>query len=62
MYKNFRKEVNMARPIKETPVLTGKDARRFEERLKSVKPVSKEEINRIKESSAILKKIASFSV
>jgi hypothetical protein len=52
----------MARPIKETPVLTGKNAKRFEERLKSVKPVSKEEISRIKESYAIFKKIASFSV
>lgn len=52
----------MARPIKETPVLTGKDARRFEERLQAVKPVSKEEINRINQSYAIFKKIATFPV
>jgi hypothetical protein len=52
----------MARPIKETPVLTGKNAKRFEERLKSVKSVSEEELSRIKKSYAIFKKIASFPV
>lgn len=52
----------MARPIKETPVLTGKDARRFEKRLQAVKPVSKEEISRINKSYAIFKKIATFEV
>ncbi|MDH8700762.1 hypothetical protein M2138_000093 [Dysgonomonadaceae bacterium PH5-43] len=52
----------MASSIKETPVLRGKDARRFEERLKAVKPASKEEISRINKSYAIFKKIATFPV
>ena len=33
----------MANPIKETPVLTGKDALRFEEELKQNKKVTREE-------------------
>lgn len=52
----------MARPIKETPVLTGKDAERFEQRLKSVKPVSAEERDRIKRSYNLFKKIAKSSI
>jgi len=35
----------MARPIAETPVLTGSDARRFEEAIKDPTPVSKEEFD-----------------
>lgn len=50
----------MARPIKETPVLIGKDAKVFEKRFKSVKPVSEEELNRLRESYKIFKKIATF--
>lgn len=33
----------MARPIRETPVLYGKDARRFEEEMKRVESMSAEE-------------------
>lgn len=33
----------MARPIKPTPILYGKDAIRFEEKMKTQKPLSKEE-------------------
>ena len=33
----------MARPIKETPILFGKDARRFEERMKQVRKETPEE-------------------
>ncbi|WP_291563330.1 hypothetical protein [Bacteroides sp.] len=33
----------MARPIKETPVLTGKDAKRFAEKMAHLKPEAKEE-------------------
>ncbi len=33
----------MARPIKETPVLKGRDARRFAEKIANPKPISKEE-------------------
>mgnify|MGYP006962768694 CR=1 FL=1 len=32
----------MARPIKETPVVTGKDAKRFAEKMANLKPESKE--------------------
>ncbi len=38
----------MARPIKETPVLRGKDAERFFQKMENVKPVSAEELARIK--------------
>ena len=31
----------MARPIKETPVVTGKDAKRFAEKMANLKPESK---------------------
>jgi hypothetical protein len=42
----------MARPIKETPVLRGKDAERFFDRMENAKPVSAEEIARIKKSAS----------
>ncbi len=42
------KEGNMARPIKETPILFGEDARRFEERMNQKRTVSQEEIDRVK--------------
>ncbi|MBR7022343.1 MAG: hypothetical protein IKI09_02585 [Bacteroidales bacterium] len=38
----------MARPIKETPILFGEDARRFETRMKERRRVSSEERARIK--------------
>ena len=38
----------MARPIKETPILYGEDARRFEARMKEQRHVSVEEQARIK--------------
>lgn len=33
----------MARPIKETPVVAGKDAKRFAEKIAHLKPENKEE-------------------
>ena len=30
----------MARPIRETPILSGKDARMFEKKMREVKPLS----------------------
>lgn len=33
----------MVRPIKETPVVTGKDAKRFAEKIAHLKPESREE-------------------
>ena len=37
----------MARPIEETPVLTGEDARRFMQRMQENKKVSSEEYQRM---------------
>ena len=34
-------ELDMARPIKETPILYGEDARRFEERMKQPRKETK---------------------
>ncbi|MBR6197397.1 MAG: hypothetical protein IKQ72_07315 [Bacteroidaceae bacterium] len=42
----------MARPIKETPILYGEDARRFEARMKEkrrISPEEREEMNKIYE-------------
>jgi hypothetical protein len=52
----------MARPIKETPVITGKDAILFEQRMKEVKPLPPEERERMRKNFEIFKKIATFSV
>ena len=38
----------MARPIRETPILFGEDARRFEEQMKHPRKISKEERERRK--------------
>ncbi|MDE6397040.1 MAG: hypothetical protein K2K84_07200 [Muribaculaceae bacterium] len=40
----------MARPIKETPVLFGNDARRFEERMQNPPKVSPEKRSQIRRS------------
>ncbi len=40
----------MARPIKETPILFGSDARRFEERMKNPPKVSPEKRAEIRKS------------
>lgn len=50
----------MARPIKETPILFGKDAKRFTEAMKNVKPASEEEKKRVKSAYDRLKAIATF--
>jgi hypothetical protein len=50
----------MARPIKETPVLTGKDAKRFREAMENVKPVSKEEREEIKKAYELMKQMSNF--
>lgn len=42
----------MARPIKETPNLTGKDAKRFFDKMESVKPLSIKEKEQIKKSAS----------
>ena len=52
----------MARPIKETPVITGKDARRFAEKMVNLKPESKEEKEAAKKVYKKFKAIASFAL
>lgn len=50
----------MASPIKETPILRGKDAERFLRLMDEVKPVSKKELERIKKSYEYMMSIATF--
>jgi len=50
----------MATPIKETPILTGEDARRFMQRMKEKREVSKEEIARMEKNYELLMSIAKF--
>lgn len=47
----------MARPIKETPILFGEDARRFEERMKQVRRESPEEKERRLANYALFKEM-----
>lgn len=48
--------------IKETPVLTGKDAKRFAEKMANLKPESKEEKEAAKKVYEKFKAIASFTL
>ena len=50
----------MAKPIKETPILYGKDAERFIHEMKNVKPASEEEKKRVRASYEKIKKLATF--
>ncbi len=50
----------MARPIKETPELFGKDAERFEKLISQPRPASKEEKERAKKAYEIMKSISNF--
>ena len=52
----------MAKPIKETPVLTGKDAKHFSEKIANIKPASKEEKEAAKNAFEKFKAIASFTL
>lgn len=52
----------MARPIKETLVVSGKDARRFAEKMANLKPESKEEKEAAKKVYLKFKSIASFAL
>ena len=57
---NVIKEVFMARPIKETPILYGKDAERFLYEMENVKPASDAEKKRVRASYEKIKKLATF--
>ena len=50
----------MARPIKETPILYGEDARRFLARMQEHKHISAEERARMEENYRILRATANF--
>ena len=52
----------MARPIKETPVLTGKDAARFAERIANPTPVSEAEKEAARKAYEALKAISTFQM
>lgn len=52
----------MAKPIKETPVLTGKDASRFEAASQKVVPASKAERRRARQAYDFFAKIAKFDM
>ena len=51
----------MARPIKETPVLKGKDAEHFIYNLEHPTPVSAEEVTKARETYERFKSIATFA-
>ena len=50
----------MARPIKETPVLKGKDAERFAKRMAQVGRASKEELEEARKAYETFKTISTF--
>jgi hypothetical protein len=52
----------LARQNKETPVLTGKDAKTFAKKMANIKPESKEEIEAAKKVYDKFKTIASFTL
>lgn len=50
----------MARPIKETPELYGKDAERFEQMISQSRPVSAQERERARKAYEVMKSISNF--
>jgi hypothetical protein len=50
----------MARPIKDSPILWGKDAKRLAEAMENVVPISKEEREKMKKAYEWSKSIATF--
>ena len=59
-YSRKKGKSNMARPIKETPILFGEDAKRFLASMQNVKPASQQEKQRVKAAYEKLTKIATF--
>ena len=59
-YSRKKGKSNMARPIKETPILFGEDAKRFLASMQNVKPASQQEKQRVKAAYEKLKKMATF--
>ncbi|MCL2281740.1 MAG: hypothetical protein FWC26_00295 [Fibromonadales bacterium] len=52
----------MARPIKETPTISGKDSIRFQEAMDNLVPFSEERKERMRKSYEFFKSIATFPV
>jgi len=50
----------MARPIKETPTIRGKDSIRFQEAMDNLVPASFEEKEKMRRSYEFMKSIATF--
>jgi len=50
----------MARPIADTPVLTGKDALRFMQAMANVKPISKKRRKEMERNYQLAKSMADF--
>jgi len=57
---NILMRIIMARPIKETPILYGEDARRFEARMKERRRISPEERAEMKATYEALKSVCDF--
>ena len=53
---NGKKTKNMAKPVKETPILSGEEARQFEVRMLHPKPLSPERIEAIRRDYEFLRK------
>jgi hypothetical protein len=51
----------MARPIKDTPIISGEDARRFTEAMENVVPLPKKEREEIKKAYEWFKSRAKFT-
>ena len=51
-----RKDNNMAKPVKETPILFGEEARQFEVRMLHPKPLAPERIEAIRRDYEFLRK------
>ncbi|MDR2813707.1 MAG: hypothetical protein LBB79_03500 [Prevotellaceae bacterium] len=50
----------MARPIKETPILYGENAKYFAQRIENEKPVSSVELDRMRKAYQLYLKIKKF--
>ncbi len=50
----------MARPIADTPILRGKDAKRFREAMENVQPLPAEERERMRKAYELAKQRATF--
>jgi len=50
----------MARPIKETPTISGKDSIRFQEAMDNLVPISREEKEEQRQAYEFMKSIATF--